>query len=186
MLSEVQRKKLTHFFNILDHNGNGVLQLDDFTDVGENLCITLGFKVDTPEHASVINQSKKLFHRLIGDIKKNSDWNIRLNEWLEFFDREVLNAGDYSVLKYYIKLTTKYLFDLYDQDKDGNICIEEYIDMFTIYRIDVKYSARSFLRLDSDNNEYISKTELVNAVADFFVTSDEEADGNWIFGNWDY
>ncbi len=184
MLTKVQHQKLTHFFNVLDHNRNGTLQEEDFIGVAENLCIGTGIPFDSKEYNRILSISKKLFGIFVQELKARED-SITLEEWVDYWEHQVLGGNDFTLLKYYIRLTTRYIFDLFDQNLDGRISIDEYLDMFTIYRIDVKYSAKSFLRLDSNRDEFISKQELVNAVFDFFVSDDPEAKGNWIFGNWE-
>ncbi len=184
MLTKVQYQKLSHFFNVLDHNRNGMLQEDDFVGVAENLCTDIGVSLGSKEYYRHLAISKKLFSIFLENVSVEGD-TITKEDWINYFENKVLGANDFHILNFYIKLTTKYIFDLFDQNLDGRISIDEYLDMFTIYRIDVKYSAKSFLRLDANRDEFISKQELVNAVFDFFVSDDPEADGNWIFGNWE-
>ncbi len=183
MLTTVQTDKLTHFFTILDHNRNGVLQKDDFVGIAENLCAASGIREGSKEYNNVLLRSEILFQQFLRDLNKN-DARITLDEWIDYFDRFVISRSDFTHLKFYIKLTAKYIFDLFDQNEDGRISIDEYLDMFAVYRIDCKYSAKSFLRLDTNRDEYISKGELLKAVFEFFVSDDPEAHGNWIFGDW--
>lgn len=186
MLSEIQRKKLIHYFNILDHNHNGILQEEDFTGVAENTCLILGIGLESEEHLMLKKRAQRIFQRFLQDINETKNNTIAKEEWLVYFEEKVFQGENFNTLRDYITFTTKFIFDLFDQDKDGYISLDEYIDMFTIYNIDVKYSAKSFLRLDSNGDEQLSKVELYNAVTDFFISTDGEADGNWIFGNWDY
>ncbi len=185
MLKPVQEKKLTHFFNILDHNKNGKLEENDFEGIGVNICINLAISPNAKEYDYLVTKSKDLYYQLIKDLGKQSGESIVLEEWLNYFDEEIISAKNVTLLKNYIQITVRYVFDLYDQDHDGLITVEEFVDMFTIYGLDSKYTAKSFIRLDANHDEVISKSELIQAVKDFFVSSDPEADGNWIFGKWD-
>ncbi len=184
MLKPVQEKKLTHFFNILDNNKNGRLQQDDFEGIGENININLAIPQGTDDYNYVMEKSQELYRYLIDGLGKQPGDAIELNDWLTYFDQEIISAKNVELLKKLIQITVKHVFDLYDQNKDGMIELDEYLDMFTIYRIDVKYSAKSFTLLDKNQDEVISKKELVEAVKDFFVSSKEDTPGNWIFGNW--
>ena len=184
MLTQLQSQKLRHFFNILDYNKNGVLQQDDFDRVGVNLCANFDIPEGTDDYQKMILKSRRLFHQVLKDLNKTSGSTITIKEWLQLFD-QIIDQQDMEKLKYYIKLTTIYIFDLFDVDKNGIISLDEYVDMFTIYHIDVKYSAKSFLNLDTNNDDSISKVELFNAVTDFFISDDTDAAGNWIFGNWE-
>jgi len=185
MPSKLQLAKLHHFFNILDYNRNGILQEGDFTEVGINMCEVLGIEKDSEKYADIIDRSKRLFKQMLHDMGLSNQSEIPLDKWIEFFTTYVYNTKDTSHLKNYILLITLYVFDVFDQNNDGTLSVDEYIDMFTIYHIDVKYSAKSFVNLDVDKNSYISKRELLNAVTEYFISNDPKSEGNWLFGNWE-
>lgn len=184
-MKEIHRKKLTHYFNILDHNKNGKLQDDDFIGIGENVCLNLGLSLQSKEHDYFIKKSREMFQIFLKGLHKSSNESISLEEWLTYFDEEVYKAKNIDLIKRYIALTVKYVFDLYDQNDDGLLTIDEFTDMWTIYGIQVKYSAKSFVKLDLNHDEVISKNELVNAVKEFFISDDPSASGNWIFGDYE-
>lgn len=184
-MKEIHRKKLTHYFNILDHNKNGELQEDDFIGVGENVCLNLGISLNGPEYKYFVDRSKEMFAYLLKDLDKDGDKSISLEEWLFYFDKYILTEKNVELLKKYIALTVRHVFELYDVNKDGLITVDEFADMFTIYGISVKYSAKSFVKLDKNNDGVISKQELVLAVKDYFISSKPDAPGNWIFGDYE-
>lgn len=183
-MKEIRKQKLTHYFKILDHNKNGVLQEDDFIGIGENVCINLGISLSSNEYHHFVERSKEMFGIFLKGLNKSSTDSITLDEWLTYFDEQVFKAKNVDLIKRYIALTVKYVFDLYDQNDDGLITVDEFVDMWTIYGIQVKYSAKSFNKLDFNHDGVISKNELVVAVKDFFISDDPEARGNWIFGDY--
>jgi hypothetical protein len=73
---------------------------------------------------------------------------------------------------------------MFDQNDDKYITKAEYKDMFRVYGIDMKYLDMGFNKLDFNGDGQISKTELVQGFSDFFLSSDPDAPGNWIFGDW--
>jgi Ca2+-binding EF-hand superfamily protein len=184
MLSTLQTEKLTHFFNVLDHDSNGVLQIQDFENVGQNVCSTLCLRVDTPEYNAIIDKCRSMFHNLITTVAHDNQDFISTNSWLTYFDLEVIAANNMQTLNDFIDLTINNLFEIYDQNGDGEICLDEYIDMFTVYGINASETAKSFIKLDADGNDTISKEELQQAMRDFFVSDDPSAKGNWVFGMW--
>ena len=60
------------------------------------------------------------------------------------------------------------IFDNFDADKDGYISLDEFIDMFCAYRIEVRYAAKSFRKIDLNHDDLISRGELISAVKEFF------------------
>ena len=59
MLTDLQAKKLTHYFNVLDYNNNGLIQESDFIAIAENLCVLWGFKEGTDDYLMWINTAKR-------------------------------------------------------------------------------------------------------------------------------
>ncbi len=53
------------------------------------------------------------------------------------------------------------------------------------YRIEIRYSARAFTKLDLNQDDLISRDELLSGIKEFFRSDDREAAGNWLFGLWE-
>lgn len=179
MLSEFQTLKLRHYFNVLDFDSNGLLEEDDFIGVGENLAILLGYDYDAAEFVEVQEVFKKHWHDIHSSMGMGSR-QVTLEQWLAFADEMLVNRTEASFVK-------QWIFDmisLFDTDKDELISMMEYVDFFVAYRIEVRYSAKSFRRLDLNNDGFISKEELVSAINQFFTSDHPDDAGNWLFGFW--
>mgnify|MGYP006274069733 CR=1 FL=1 len=181
MLSDIQEKKLRHFFDVMDDNDNRVLQPDDFTSVASKISDILGHPKHSTHRLQLQVRSYRLFIQLLTDIGKE-ETNITLDEWLELFDR--ILHGKATFIKSYVYRTASYIFSMFDQNNDRYITKDEYQDMFKVYDIDMKYLDMGFRKLDFNDDGQISKTELISGFSDFFLSSDPEAPGNWIFGDY--
>lgn len=177
-MTEVQKQKIIHFFNVLDHNGNGVLEHTDFEQVGEDMSDIIGLAENSRERLLLRLKAHGLFIQILQDINKE-DAELHLDEWIKFFEEVVLaRPNDY------VNQSSTYLFSLFDQDGDGYIDEREYLDMFRAYGLYVSIAKKGFDKLDLNDDGRISGGELVQAFEDFFLSSDENAPGNWIFGDW--
>ncbi len=185
MLTDFQRKKLTYLFELLDDNKNGYLQLDDFSDIAEDLCVNLGYAYESSDHRFIVEKSVGFFYKLLKDIPHEANQIISLESWLDFFDQKIIKPKNEELLDEYIELFIGFLFDLFDENHDGYISVDEYADLFMTYRIDIKYSAKSFVNLDINGDGKLSKNELIHAAEIFLTSDDSEQKGNWIFGSWD-
>ena len=185
MLSPFQEQKLNYFFGLLDLNKNGYLQLSDFTEISEKIRLKMGYEDRSQEHKFLVDKSVKFFHRLLTDIPHSDNQVIKQQEWLDFFDREIVSSGEEEVLDEYVEMIIGFLFDLFDDNHDGYISVEEYADIFLIYGIDIKYSARAFINLDLNQDDKLSRSELLHAVETFLTSDNQSEKGNWIFGNWE-
>lgn len=177
-MTEIQEQKIVHFFRVLDRNDNSVLEEDDFTLVGEALSDEIGLDRHSTARLSIKVKSYRLFLQILEDLGKETASLTRV-EWLAFFQQKVLSGPNE-----YIHQTGDYLFSLFDQDKNGFIDRKEYLDMFHAYGLYKANSAKAFDLIDLDGDGLISREELIQAVDEFFQSSDPGAAGNWIFGNW--
>lgn len=181
MLTEVRRKKLSYLFNILDSNKNELLQPDDFSQVAEKMSDSLNFEENSKERLRLKLKSLRLYVQLLTDMEKE-DVSITRDEWLGLFGSR--NTISPKAAKKYIFRTAAYIFTLFDQNEDHIISKKEYYDMFKIYDIDMKYSEMGFEKLDQNHDGQITLSEMVNGFRDFLMSSNPDASGNWIFGDW--
>lgn len=183
MLSDLQKEKISHYFRVvLDQDRNGVLEENDFREIGESLCILWIFKPGTPEYEKVIKgclKSWEMFEKYF------SSENAEANEeqFIKFYD-EMLSNEDTTLYREFVAQMIGSIFDSFDLNNDGVISTDEYTDMFLCYHIPIKHSARAFVKLDRDGDECVTKAELMEAVDEFFKSSDINARGNWLFGFW--
>ena len=182
MLSEIQQKKINHLFNVLDINKNGSLQLDDFVQVSEDIIEHLNVDRNSRAGQLILIRANRLFVQLLIDTGQ-PELSISLWDWMKFFEKEV-SAEKSGSLDSYIFRTTFHLFALFDLNDDNQISMEEYSNMWSIYRIPKESCDKSFRLLDHNNDLVISAEEMISGLNDFFTSSDPGAPGNFIFGEW--
>lgn len=183
MLTELQREKLTHYFNVLDFDKNGSLEKKDFTNIGENLCTLWGLREGDADYDRCISQWAQTWTDFRTFMGKSEESTASVDEWLEFADANIVNGSDELYNKHINKIASE-VISFFDVNGDGRLSLEEYVDLFMAYRIEMRYSAKAFTKLDRDHNDYISREELLLAIRQFFRSDDENAPGNWLFGFW--
>lgn len=180
MLTPLQTNKLERFFYILDFDRNGIIEKGDFEAIAENLCILWGLKEGENEYEKVLARFRSdwdKFNFYVNDNTGKASWE----DWKRFGEKVIL-GGDKELFSTYVESFTGELFDNFDTDRDGYISLEEFIDLFVAYRIEVRYAAKSFKNLDRSMDGQISRGELIDAVKEFFSSDDPDAPGNWLFG----
>ena len=183
MLTEFQTQKISHYFHtVLDQDRNGVLQDNDFMEIGESLCILWRHKPGTPEYQRVMDQCLSSW-RMFESHFRNEGGEANLENFLKFFDK-LLSPGNEQLYNDYVYKVVGDVFDDFDLNGDGVISINEYVDLFMCYHIKIKYSAKAFLKLDKNGDDDVSKEELMEALDEFFKSDDPKAPGNWLFGFW--
>lgn len=181
MLSPLQIKKQTHFFNILDFDNNGYIEEEDFEAIGENICIVRDFDIDTPEYNTIMKMCKGVWSNLIPYIDGNEG---RLEEWLEFMT-VLLDQKNESKYNKYIMNFTSVIFKMFDINGDNYISQLEYIDLFIGMRIEVRFAPKAFKHLDENKDGKLSHDEVLASVNDFMKSENSKSSGNWLFGGWE-
>ncbi|MDH5609902.1 MAG: hypothetical protein OEY56_10510 [Cyclobacteriaceae bacterium] len=135
-------------------------------------------------YEKIIRQSYRIFIQILTDVEKEDEMEIKEDEWIRFFEIHLnpQKETDDTLIQGYVNRIVHYIFNLYDHNLDGYISREEYKLMFSIYHIDPTTSEESFSKLDLNNDNKISKTELISSLTEFFTSSDPQTTGNWIFG----
>lgn len=181
MLSPLQVKKQTHFFNILDFDNNGFIQQDDFEAIADNLCIIRDFDLDTPEYDTVKEMTDAIWNTLIPFVNGTEG---NLQHWLQFMNA-LMDPKHEEQYKKYIQNFVSSIYRLFDLNDDGFISQTEYIDLFIGMRIEVRFAPKAFRKLDENNDGRLSKEEVFHAVDEFMRSTDPDATGNWLFGSWE-
>lgn len=180
MLTQLQTNKLEKFFYILDYDRNGVIEKDDFIGIAENLCILWSLKEGDQRYQNTMNRFEEAWNKFNLFVNNNAE-RATWNHWIEFAEQVIVN-GDETIFNQYVEQYVGEIFDNFDADKDGYIDLDEYIDLFVGYHIEVRFSAKSFRMLDLNKDDLISRGELIKAVKEYFRSDDPEAPGNWLFG----
>ncbi len=182
VFSEIQKRKVHHLFNVLDLDRNGQLQPSDFVNVGKKIVTQLQLGENSRSARLILLKSHRLFVQLLTDLD-NPDLSMTLWDWIAFF-RDQIESEEDNILKHYIQRTSRHIFDLFDMNKDRLISREEYANMLTIYNIPQDMAYEGFEELDSNKDEFISADEMVEGLKNFFRSSNPDALGNLIFGQW--
>ncbi len=182
MLTELQKQKWTHYFWVLDQDRNGVLEAEDFVEIGEALCVLWRFKPGTEMYEFVTNRCMQNWH-MFKDNFETLGGRADLQGFLQFANY-MLSPEGAQVYNDFVRRVISETFDFFDFNKDGVISINEYVDMFMAYHIPIKYSAKAFIKLDRDGDEEVTKEELLTATDEFFKSDNLKAPGNWLFGFW--
>lgn len=182
MLSEIQKRKIHHLFNVLDIDKDGVLQPQDFVNVGNRIIAQPSTQINERHGRLILLKSHRLFVQLLTDTE-NPELQLTLWDWIDFFKNEI-SMEEQGILNFYIQRTSRHIFDLFDKDHDHFISKPEYFNMLTIYEISHENADAGFKELDTNMDGFISTQEMVAGLSNFFKSDKLDAPGNLIFGGW--
>ncbi|OLR91739.1 EF-hand domain-containing protein [Actinokineospora bangkokensis] len=173
MPTAIQETKLQRLFGLLDADGNGYLEEDDFELFAAKAVRAAGAG-DSLEARIVKREAAALWRALSDALDADGDLRIGRDEFLRAADIDDVVDGA-------VKLGVA-VRDVVDVDGDGLISESEWVSLDAQLGITRTESAAGFAAIDADGDGFVSKPEYAAAVAQFFRGAEEGAPGNWVFG----
>lgn len=176
-----------HMFELLDVDGNGVLEYDDFRMVVDTMAEERGWDHSSRRYLSLVASNKRLWKMFSRNLDVDSDGSITLMEWLAFhikaFLTDPVSNGLQPEFSSALNSTARFFLELLDSDGDGIVTVDDYILFCAAYNVGEVEARAGFEMFDRDGNGHITQDEVVNMVTEFYLSDDPEALGNLFFGN---
>ena len=121
-MTDIQQTKILHFFNVLDHDGNGILEQEDFELVSDAICDIRDLASNSTERLNLGIKAHGIFVQVLKDLQKDTAV-VRREEWLKFFERQILSRSED-----YISSVSAYLFSILSQLNRSHSLIQNLLD----------------------------------------------------------
>lgn len=178
-LSELQRKKMTRWFEVLDVNHDGFLEESDFTRRADVFADLRGWAEDSTPYREHLDFTREDWRSLRAFADRDGDGRVTCAEFLAFAE-DLLS--DLQAVEAYAYTDALLVFKGMDADDDGKITSAEYGEYLRVYDLDSSLAADFFRRVDLDRDGYITGWELVEAMRDFLLSDEPEDAGNYLYG----
>jgi tellurite resistance protein TerC len=152
-------------FGLLDVDGNGVWQRDDYQQLTRRLCDAFGHAVDSATAQAVITGQRALFDVLLTHMDANGDQEISKEEFMAAVGRTIENRPGFDAAA---QTAARSLVQIADQDGNGALDRGEYGRLAAVYGARAHEAAQAFDRLDQDRNGLLDTAELTAAISRFF------------------
>lgn len=176
MLSDLQTKKLTRYFQVYDIDDDGRIEQSDFERIIENVRMLRG----SGAHSDTLRLAyMSRWNRLRASADMDGDEGVDLDEWLAHWQ---LLLDDDERFEKEAQAITDRLFRVFDLDEDDAIGPTEFADFYGVFGLSVALASTVFEELDTNGDGIITRAELLQHSKDFYRGDDPEAAGNLLFG----
>lgn len=181
-LSELRRKKYTHYFRLWDVEHKGYITFEDFTLLTKRTAALDHISEDSDLYQKMMDYTKANWDEMIQDVDSNNDGKLSLSEWLNYcnlFTRRI-SEGDYPRINE-LEQYARTFFAAVDQDGDGKIYVEHWKRFTSVWGIDGD-SVDMFMRLDPADKGYMTFDDFMDRYYEFILSDEDTAPGNFLFG----
>ena len=179
-LTAGERAVLERRFAVIDIDGNGVWQREDYQQLTRRLCEAFGLAVDSAAGQAVATGQRTLFEALLSHMDADGDEEITQDEFAAALDRDIKDRPGFDTA---VRTAARTLLQVADQDGNGALDAGEYTRLAAVYGARADEAERAFGQLDQDSNGVLDTAELTLAISQFFTSRDPEARGNVAFGH---
>jgi juvenile hormone diol kinase len=179
MLTEFQKEKLPRLFAVYDADANGFVEREDFVRLTQSFAQARGWEPGDEEYDALEARLLSRWQSMRQFADADHDDRVSLDEWLAYVD-DMLDSEDAYEAE--VQKIARSTFGVFDRDGDGKLDLAEYQEGYRSLGLDEALASDVFRRLDLDYDGYISKSEHLTLVDQFFRSQNPHSPGNWVFG----
>ena len=127
--------------------------------------------------------AQKSFNRLLIEAGKGKERKITLLQWVRIIKKSNESGKQSYFVRWFSASAVRFLFDLCDHNKDGSIDFDEFETLYQILGLKRGNIIFAFKQLDENRDGRLSKSEMYNAIKEFFSSSNATIN-NYLFGQY--
>ena len=179
MLTELQTRKLLKLFCMYDGDHNEYLVKKDFEKIAIKIAEVKNIGSRSPKILALKERFLQVWKSLLSDADASGDKKVCLSEWLAYYDDVLGNKEKYFQE---VQSLMKLIFEVFDDNGDGQLSREEWAQLFQVYDVHPAYAPTAFEKLDMNGDGFLSRDEVLVLIDDFFCGDDENSVANSMFG----
>ena len=181
MLTDLQKRKLTRFFNVWDANSDGAITKQDPKQVAQNLAGLQGLEPGSPQYEAFYSGFMLYQNDFIQAVDMDESGRVTLEEWLAYHDEMLQSEERFQGTAL---MAIQAMFQLMDRNADGEISLEEYGEWMRAFGVEEQtITDEVFQKLDINGDGTLSQEETLQLTREFFYSDDPDARGNWALGS---
>ncbi len=179
MLTDLQKRKLTKLFAMYDTRCDGYLLAEDYENMAKKIAASRNLGLRSIKCQTLMSQFTYDWKCLQKKADGTHDQKVSLKQWLEYHD-EIL--GDRSKYDEQIRARTVALLDAFDRDENGGLSQQEWAELLKVYNVSPVYADIVYPALDTNQDGFLTKDEILQLIDDFYYSDDPNAPANMMFG----
>lgn len=177
--SDLLRHKLDRSFRRLDTDGNGHVERGDLQDVGARLIRGFGESPTSPVGRAVVVRLDAVWQELAAYADADRDGRLSADEYHAGMTAAFIDGPAFDPV---FRPAAEAVAALCDTDGDGRLERSEFAVLQRAFNTSLREATVAFERIDTDRDGRLAVEELIAAMRAYYVGTDPDAPGNWLFG----
>jgi len=180
MLGELQAHKASYYFDLIDEDGNGLIEVSDFALRAQRLAESQNLTGED-EREALRQEVLAWWDHICTIADFDGDARVSLPEWKAYWRSLQRGAeqGELETLQT-LERAARGTLRAIDRDGTGRVTEAEYGDWLSAWG--ATGSAEAFQQLDRGGKGFLTEADLIVAVQEFYLSDDPGAPGNALYG----
>jgi Ca2+-binding EF-hand superfamily protein len=180
MLDDTHERKARHYFTLIDEDGNGLIEVNDFALRAQRLAESQNLAGEA-DRAALRQQVLAWWNHICTVADFDGDARISLPEWKAYWHsiQRGVERGNRDTLQTLVR-AAKGTLRAVDRDGTGRVTPAEYADWLAAWG--ATGSEEAFQQLDRGGKGFLTEADFVVAVQEFYLSDDPAAPGNALYG----
>ncbi|MBV7331009.1 EF-hand domain-containing protein [Chloroflexi bacterium TSY] len=170
---------MTRLFHLYDVNNDGYLSREDYEEVVNNLAKSHGLSSDSSAYKNIYANYMAVWDLLRRYTDNNRDSVVSLDEYLARYD-VLLRQNE--VFDSIILTNAELIIEVTDTDGDGKVSEEEFVVSLMCHNVSEEDARAAFRHLDVRRYGFLTRSEWLRHIEEFYKSEDPNALGNWLIG----
>lgn len=157
--------RLRRRFQMLDLDGNGLLEAEDFSRLAHRVTAAVGADPASPKAQALLDGTARYWEGVRADADANDDGKVTLDEYMA----AVHDAG---VFERYVRTYAETQTALVDVDDDGYVERADFIACLEAVGFTTAEAAHIYRELDTEDTGRVANGEFVASIARFYTSDD--------------
>lgn len=179
MMSELLERKWALSFAHVDVDRNGYADEADALALGDQVIAEYGYTEGSPDAERVRSSFRGLWQSIADGMDTDGDGRVTSEEFVAGMRRVLADERGYDK---FFQAAVDPVLDLADRDRDGVVSLEEWRKFQAAYGTQPADADVIFELLDADGRGTLSRTELAEALRQFYTSSNPTDPGNHVYG----
>lgn len=187
-LTDFQRKKILNLFeNLYDTNKDGVIEKCDFDNALEKISSLHHWKNNDAAFKEAQDTLNVIWEGLRLRADKNNDGKITKEEWTKMWEECIKGVVEGKQFPEWQQKYMEFMFYANDTSGDGYIDRDEYTAIYQLFGFSSDTVNQAFDKISEGvKDSKLSKEDFEGLWREYFISEDENAKGNFLFGRQDH
>ncbi|MCX5203191.1 EF-hand domain-containing protein [Streptomyces sp. NBC_00237] len=179
MTSELRTRKFDRFFDLLDTDGNGFIEAQDWARTAEELSRGFNHPQGSAQETALRHTYGRVHQNICSAMDTDGDGRVSRTEFHDGLNRHV---ADPDLLDRTFRPAIDAEFDTADTDGDGVLDGTEIKRVWDVWGMSEADAKTAMEHMDTDGDGRISRDEYYATWREYLVSEDPAAPGSWMLG----